>query len=90
MFRSLYWIAPNECPHLIDSLRLRHILDFCLLNLKRKKTLYDSDIDRLLAISSCIEIYGSYEQENLEDVDDLRLMIEAIEKHGEIELFYEY
>lgn len=85
--KSLYWRVPNESPHLIKNLKLIHILDFCLLGLKLRVDIFDTDI--LFAIVCSIELYGNYEKENLEDVDDLRQMIEEIERNGEIELFYE-
>lgn len=88
MSRYLYWRVPNESSHLIKSLKLIHILDFCLLGLKLRVDIFDTDI--LFAIVCSIELYGNYEQENREDIDDLRQMIEEIEKNGEIELFYEH
>lgn len=37
-----------------------------------------------------IENYGSDTQEDKDSIEILTEIIEAIEKHGEIELFYEY
>lgn len=49
--------------------------------------LYYTDV--LSSISATIYIYGHDTKETKKDTETLTEMIEAIEKHGEIELFYE-
>lgn len=65
---------------------LEHCLDS--LNFTSTLPLYCTDI--FSAICCTIENYGSDTKENKDDMETLTEMIEAIEKHGEIELFYEY
>lgn len=65
-------------------------LESCLdsLNFTAPQLLYSTDI--LSAICATIENYGSDAQEHKDDIETLTEIIEAIEKYGEIELFYEY
>lgn len=49
-----------------------------------------SDTDILIAIEATIETYGFDTQHGARDMKALRQMREEIEKHGEVELFYEH
>lgn len=92
MSRSLYWRIPHRRSHLIQSDKLMRLLELesCLdlLSFTNIPPIYSTDI--LSCICATIENYGSDTKENKDDIETLTEIIEAIEKHGEIELFYEY
>lgn len=92
MSRTLYWRIPHRRSHRIESDKLMRLLELesCLdlLNFTTIPPIYCTDV--LRAICATIENYGSDNQEDKDDIEILTEIIEAIEKHGEIELFYEY
>lgn len=90
MSRNLYWRIPHRRSHRIESDKLMRLLDFCLelFNFNSGIPIYDREI--LSCIKNTIQAYGQSNKENKADIENISEMIEAIEKHGEIELFYEY
>lgn len=86
MSRALYWRIPHKKSHAVSNSLMR-ILEFCCNKMKDNFIISDTDI--LIAIEATIETYGFDTRHGARDMKALRQMREEIEKHGEIELFYE-
>lgn len=87
MSRALYWRKPHKESHSISYCLMR-ILEFCCKKMNEDFILSDPHI--LFSIEAIIEAYGFDTKHGARDMKTLKQMREAIEKHGEIELFYEY
>lgn len=83
--KKLYWRVSYEFTKLVPY-KIRPILD---LISEDRKLFVICETELLYIIATAIDRYASAIRTR-KDLETIKEMIEAIEKHGEIELFYEY
>jgi hypothetical protein len=82
---KLYWRVHSQFTKIV-SYKLRTVLERISEN---RKLFSICETNLLYIIATTLEKYGGTIPAR-KDLETIKEMIEAIEKHGEIELFYEY